>query len=126
MSKKNHGKENVLIGQRVQSVRMMNNLTQDNLGDLLGVTGQAVHKLEVGENSLTVNSLKIICDKFGVSADYIMFGKADTPRDFELSFETLTGDEKVHLLMRLLVYLCKVDNEKYRKMLEEVIDSLKE
>ncbi len=124
MSKKDHVKKNTVIGQRIQSVRMMNNLTQENLGYLLGITGQAVHKLECGENSLTINSLEIICDKFGVSADYIIFGKHKSLKDYEMTFETLEGDEKIHLLMRLLLYLCKVDNEKYRKLLEEVIELL--
>ena len=51
------------IGKRVRSVRMMNNLTQENLGDLLGITAQAVQKIEAGENMLTVSSLIILCEK---------------------------------------------------------------
>ena len=41
MRNKDH-RNNKEIGKRIRSVRMMNNLTQDNLGDMLGITGQAI------------------------------------------------------------------------------------
>ena len=112
------------IGKRVRSVRMMNNLTQENLGDLLGITAQAVQKIEAGENMLTVSSLIILCEKLKVTPDYILFDRANTERDMELSFETMEGNQKLHLLLRLLMYMSKVDNEKYRGPLEAIIDLL--
>ncbi len=112
------------IGKRVRSVRMMNNLTQENLGDLLGITAQAVQKIEAGENMLTVSSLIILCEKLNVTPDYILFDRANTERDMELSFETMEGNQKLHLLLRLLMYMSKVDNEKYRGPLEAIIDLL--
>lgn len=112
------------IGRRVRSIRMMNNLTQDNLGDMLGITGQAIQKIEAGENMLTVNSLIIMCKKLDVTSDYILFDRPETVRDIELSFETLEGNEKLQLLFRLLLYVNKVENEKYRNLLESIIDTL--
>lgn len=112
------------IGRRVRSIRMMNNLTQDNLGDMLGITGQAIQKIEAGENMLTVNSLIIMCKKLDVTPDYILFNRPKTERDIELSFETLEGNEKLQLLFRLLLYVSKVENEKYRNLLESIIDTL--
>ena len=112
------------IGKRVRSVRMMNNLTQENLGDMLGITAQAIQKIEAGENMLTVNSLIILCEKLDVTPDYILFDRASTERDIELSFETMEGNQKLHLLLRLLLYMSKVDNEKYREPLETIIDLL--
>lgn len=112
------------IGKRVRSVRMMNNLTQENLGDMLGITAQAIQKIEAGENMLTVNSLIILCEKLDVTPDYILFDKASTVRDIELSFETMEGNQKLHLLLRLLLYMSKVENEKYREPLETIIDLL--
>lgn len=112
------------IGKRVRSVRMMNNLTQENLGDMLGITAQAIQKIEAGENMLTVNSLIILCEKLDVTPDYILFDRANTERDIELSFETMEGNQKLHLLLRLLLYMSKVDNEKYREPLETIIDLL--
>ena len=112
------------IGRRVRSVRMMNNLTQDNLGDMLGITGQAIQKIEAGENMITVNSLIIMCEKLDVTPDYILFNRANTERDVELSFETMEGNQKLQLLFRLLLYVSKVENEKYRKLLESIINTL--
>ena len=47
---------NKAIGKRIRSIRMMNNLTQENLGDMLGITAQAIQKIESGENMITVHS----------------------------------------------------------------------
>ena len=123
MRNKDH-RNNKEIGKRIRSVRMMNNLTQDNLGDMLGITGQAIQKMEAGENMITVNSLMILCEKLDVTPDYILFDKTKTERDVELSFETLEGNQKLQLLFRLLLYVSKVENEKYRNLLESIIGTL--
>ncbi|MCI9566271.1 MAG: helix-turn-helix transcriptional regulator [Eubacterium sp.] len=123
MRNKDH-RNNKEIGKRIRSVRMMNNLTQDNLGDMLGITGQAIQKMEAGENMITVNSLMILCEKLDVTPDYILFDKPKTERDVELSFETLEGNQKLQLLFRLLLYVSKVENEKYRNLLESIIGTL--
>ena len=123
MRNKDH-RNNKEIGKRIRSVRMMNNLTQDNLGDMLGITGQAIQKMEAGENMITVNSLMILCEKLDVTPDYILFDKPKTERDVELSFETLEGNQKLQLLFRLLLYVSKVENEKYRNVLESIIGTL--
>ncbi len=123
MRNKDH-RNNKEIGKRIRSVRMMNNLTQDNLGDMLGITGQAIQKMEAGENMITVNSLMILCEKLDVTPDYILFDKPKTERDVELSFETLEGNQKLQLLFRLLLYVSKVENVKYRNLLESIIGTL--
>lgn len=125
MQKKDHI-YNKAIGKRVRSVRMMNNLTQENLGDMLGVTSQAIQKIEAGENMITVKSLITLCEKLDVTSDYILFDKVNTERDFELSFENMEGNQKLHLLFRLLLYMSKVENEKYREPLERLIALLDE
>lgn len=115
---------NKAIGKRIRSIRMMNNLTQENLGDMLGITAQAIQKIESGENMITVYSLIILCEKLSVSPAYILFNKTCTERDVELSFETMEGNQKLHLLFRLLLYMSKVENEKYREPLEAFIELL--
>ena len=112
------------IGKRIRSIRMMNNLTQDNLGDILGISAQAVYKIESGENMITVTSLIILCEELDVTPDYILFGIKKSERELELSFEIMEGNEKLHLLFRLLLYMSKVENEKYREPLENIIDLL--
>lgn len=112
------------IGKRIRSIRMMNNLTQDNLGDILGISAQTVYKIESGENMITVTSLIILCEELDVTPDYILFGIKKSERELELSFETMEGNEKLHLLFRLLLYMSKVENEKYREPLENIIDLL--
>lgn len=123
MKEKDH-EYNKKVGKRVRSARMMNDLTQENLGDMLGISAQAVQKIESGRNSLTVSSLIIICDELNVTPEYILHGTKKTERDFEVSFETMTGEQKIHLLFRLILYISKVDNEKYKRILEDIIDTL--
>lgn len=112
------------VGQRIRSSRMMNNLTQENLGDILGITAQAVQKIESGENTININYLVIICEALKTSPDYILYGIEKNERDVEMSFETLTGNEKMHLLLRLLMYVSKVDNVKYKEILDDIIKAL--
>lgn len=114
------------VGQRIRSSRMMNNLTQENLGDILGITSQAVQKIESGENSININYLVIICQVLKTTPDYILYGIERSERDVEMSFETMTGNEKMHLLLRLLMYVSKVDNVKYKEMLDDIIRALEE
>jgi len=116
--------QNKIIGKRIRSVRMMNNLTQENLGDMLGISAQAIQKIESGENSVTVSSLLIICERLNTTPDFILLGKNNSARDFEMAFETLEGDEKLRLLFRLLLYVNDVENEKYKQLLIEMIEML--
>lgn len=124
MGKSKISSESIKRGQRIKSIRMLENWTQENLAEIFDISTSALKKIESGENNITIREMEILHSKTGVSADFILFGEIRENKDFELSFETLTGEEKYKLMMRLLLYLCNVENEKYRKIIVDLIDSI--
>ena len=55
-----------IIGQRIRKHRMNKGLTQEELGDLLGVQKSAVQKYENGSISLKGETVKKLCEIFSV------------------------------------------------------------
>ncbi len=62
------------IGEIIKQIRRDNNLTQQKLGDMLGVTYQAVSKWENGKNIPDIATLKLISEKFGVDLNELLTG----------------------------------------------------
>ena len=63
------------IGQRIRKIRESMYLTKDAFAKEIGITGQYLGLIEHGQNYLSIEKLKILCDFTGLSADYILFGK---------------------------------------------------
>lgn len=62
------------IGTLIKEIRIKNNLTQKELGDLLGVTYQAVSKWENGKNIPDISILKEISKTFNIDLNMILDG----------------------------------------------------
>lgn len=57
---------------RLKQLRKSNGITQDELGEILGVQKAAVCKYETGRVPLPQEAIKKLSDHFGVSADYLL------------------------------------------------------
>jgi len=64
------------VGERISQLRKERNLTRAEFGELIGLSARYVGKIERGD-TITVASIVKICNKTGVSADYIIFGSHD-------------------------------------------------
>ena len=62
---------------RVGNLRRERRLTRAQFGEMIGVSGQYVGKIERGAHKLSVDLVAKICKTTGVSADYILFGVVD-------------------------------------------------
>jgi len=60
------------IHQKIAHYRKQKELTQEQLGTMLGVSGQAVSKWEKGESMPDILLLPQICQIFGISADTLL------------------------------------------------------
>lgn len=61
------------MGERIRYLRESINMTQDELGDLLGVQKSAIAKYENGKvENIKRSAIKKMADVFGVSACYLM------------------------------------------------------
>ena len=66
------------FGDRLKSLRMMNNLSQTDFGKILNKSANNISQYETGKREPDLETLKIISDYFKVSLDYLL-GKIDDP-----------------------------------------------
>ena len=64
----------VEIGKRIKNIREDMGLTKESFAKKLGISGQYLGLIERGQNYLSIEKLKILCDLTGYTADYILFG----------------------------------------------------
>ena len=71
------------IGQRIRELRKKNDLTQEKLADLLGVTYQSVSRWEKGTTYPDLELLPAISEILGISVDELlgMLQKKDKKED---------------------------------------------
>lgn len=60
------------IAERVREIRTEKKLTQIEFGRMLAVSQDTVSLWEKGKSLPTAEYIILICEKFGVSADYLL------------------------------------------------------
>lgn len=63
------------LQDRIAAVRKAAGLTQEQLGELVGVTRQAVSKWESGQTVPDALTIAKLCKELNVSADYVLLGR---------------------------------------------------
>ena len=63
------------LHERIAVVRKMKGLTQEQLGELVGVSRQAVSKWEAGQAVPDALTIAKLCQELEVSADYVLLGR---------------------------------------------------
>lgn len=63
------------LNDRIAAVRKAAGLTQEQLGELVGVSRQAVSKWEAGQTVPDAVTMAVLCEALHVSADYVLLGK---------------------------------------------------
>ncbi len=66
-------------GIRIKEFRKENKLTQEKLAKILNTVQPVIAKYEKGINLIATPFLYTICDKYHISADYLL-GKIDNPK----------------------------------------------
>ncbi|AFA48220.1 helix-turn-helix domain-containing protein [Acetobacterium woodii] len=64
------------FGDRLKSIRLKNDMTQEELGNLLNKSKNNISQYETGKREPDLETLNIISDYFKVSLDYLL-GKSD-------------------------------------------------
>ena len=115
------------VGGRVRMRRMLVGMSQEKLGDALGLTFQQVQKYEKGTNRVSASRLRHISSVLGVSIDYLydgMTGQETGPGGFsdnaQASYggdaDLLTGDG-----LKLLRAFHRIRDPKVRRRLIELV-----
>ena len=69
---------NILLKERVYQLRKEAHLSQQQLGDILGLTHKSISMIESGGRGTTIEKLVLLAEYFQVSTDYLL-GITDDP-----------------------------------------------
>lgn len=76
------------VGQKIKQLRVSKGLTQEELGEMLGVKKAAVQKYESGQvQNLKQSTIKKLCEIFNKYPDYFIFDDFDSQLEKELRQE---------------------------------------
>ena len=67
------------FGENLQTIRKKNQLSQESLAEMLGVSRQAVSKWELGEGYPEVDKLLLLSNKLNISLDSLLRNENPTP-----------------------------------------------
>ena len=79
---RNAGKDGIYYdiiksGQRLQKLRTEKGLTQETVASYIGMSIAGYKKIEHGSNGARVDTLLILAKLYGVSLDYIVYGREE-------------------------------------------------
>ena len=60
------------IHERIKALRVDRDISQKEIAEVLNTTRQQVYKYENGQQEMTITKLKILCEYYHVSSDYIL------------------------------------------------------
>ena len=69
------------LNERIAAARRAAGMSQEQLGEALGVSCEAVSKWESGQTKPDLEAVGKMCELFHLSADYLLLGKEDRKED---------------------------------------------
>ena len=66
-----------MYGKMISTLRKQHKLSQKELGDFLGIGVSSISMWEAEKREPSLEHLMAMADRFGVSTDFILFGKSD-------------------------------------------------
>jgi len=63
-------KFSVELGQRLYTIRKIKKMSRDDLGEIMGVTGQQIRKYETGQNRMMPERIQACANVFNVPVGY--------------------------------------------------------
>lgn len=114
------------VGNRVRIRRMLIGMSQERLGDTLGLTFQQIQKYEKGVNRIGAGRLFEIARILGVPIDYFYDGVAATHEELAEQtppvMEFVSSGEGLQLSLAFM----KIRDSKVRKRVLDLVKSLAE
>ena len=94
---------NKRIGNFIAALRREKQLTQEQLGERLGVSNRSVSRWENGYTLPDISLMECICKEFNITFSELLSGKKQTPEEKR---------EYIERNMYLLIELLQNENEK--------------
>lgn len=108
------------INERIRTLRKTLNLNQKSFGDSIGISNTAVSKIETGENNLTEQNIKSICNRHNVNEEWLRSGVGEmfvARRDEELFVWSSTVNSS--FMKRFVQVLSRLSEDEW-KVLEHI------
>jgi transcriptional regulator with XRE-family HTH domain len=121
---------NANLGKKLSFLRQNRRLSQGELGDLLGVRAQQIHKYETGENRLSAERLKNCSDILGVSINYFFIEKlapfnTEAPELLQLVSEFYSVPNDIRVEFLALIRKLRQFSQQYQTFFTEQEDKSK-
>lgn len=110
------------MSERFKELRKTLRLTQAELGNVLGISGSAVSKIEKGENILTEQNIKLLEREFGVDGTWLrtgegeMFSSLRSDADIATFFADVLKDDPESFRRRFVSMLAKLDAHDWEEL----------
>lgn len=72
-----------MFGERLKELRKSSNISQEKIGEYLGVTSNAVYSWETGKSQPSIETITKIADYFGVTTDFLLGYDKNYSNDLE-------------------------------------------
>jgi transcriptional regulator with XRE-family HTH domain len=109
----------IAIGNRVRTIRMARHMSQEALGDALGVTFQQIQKYEKGTNAIASTRVHALCTALGITPDQL-YGTANGGEKKEINAKDIAGLSAMALRVALKIDRLSADQ---RKAIVVLVDS---
>lgn len=94
---------------RVKQLREDRGFSQNEVADDLGAERSTYRSAENGYNSISIQMIEKIHKKWGVSADYILFGEEYSSEDILGMLRSTSKETRFEVAIRLLTVLAQND-----------------
>lgn len=102
--------DQVKIGKFIAELRKKNGLTQEQLGERIGVTNKTISRWETGSYMPSIDMLEVLAETFSVSINGLIAGKILDDKSF-----CRKADENVMKLARSEVFSNKEKSDYWKK-----------
>lgn len=120
MVKKNPNPIDVYVGSRVRMRRMLVGLSQEKLGERLGLTFQQVQKYEKGSNRVSASRLYQMAQILGVPVQFFF---EDLPEQAKGEFGNSNGFSESSQEAMIMDFLSSSEGLQLNKALSEISDA---
>ena len=112
MDKKDLEKRKSASGKRIKELREAMGLSKERFAKIIGMSGQYLGTLERGIYYISTDKLVSLCEKLGVSADYILFGKENDLDQKTKKFLSELDDKNLSEALKTIEKLAIFINER--------------
>jgi transcriptional regulator with XRE-family HTH domain len=124
-SRKGPNSTDVHVGSRVRMRRMMLKMSQEKLGEALGITFQQVQKYEKGMNRISSSRLQQLCDILQVPVAFFFDeGIADKPERDTTALDDLRQFVASHEGLRLIQAFSQIKSDTLRRSIVSLVSEL--